>query len=1109
MKQASLQNTNSDEYKLMRVQSCHLKTSYSRIKTHLILIVALILLAGSLSAQDNKALVSLTAAIYEEEVSGKLDKAVKLYLNILKKYPNDRKVCAKTLYRLGLVNEKMGKQKADEYFTRLVNTYPDQIEMVALAKAKLTFYNSVNAETTLKAQQSFNLAADLFKQYDYELAVAEFEKVIKLAPKSSLAQGAQLWIGHCYFKLGKNEQALQSFNAIIKEFPESSMIPVTELMIGQVKQTIANESKNMSIGSLDENTILDPATGIRYTKIYSFTGKNDIIKSVSSIMDISPNRKFLLADGRIFPFSNGDSFNLFDTISSNWTNSRLSPDATKIAYMTEKYISILPISPETGHPTGPGKLLINGQYNKESDFSWSNDGENLVLSLFEEYVHCNLWTLAIKDGLLKPFINAHPYTYNAVYAKNGANILYLKYNGPTIELRMKSDAKGKSVQLLNSIWNDDRFILSEDNQWILYKKSSAYDQFIFGPDGRKFLFRLADRQEQELSTPKEVGDFVSWADKGNKVFFFQPSYEDQNVIKVASVFGGPAFELGKQFGQTPVGWTDNNNKIITEKHEEDKKTLMVINLDDQVSKTIEGISNYEFMSISPDYSKILLVKKVSEKLFDAMIYAISLTDFKVSGEPLLIVKGIIDSWWQTKFSWSPDGKKIAICKNGDLWIYNSDGGTPVQLTKTLTQNFFPLWSPDGNSIAVYNSQFNRQMQTSIIRVLDGEILQTFENVYGYNWTPDGKEFTIAYEDGQLSSISLSTGKTRKIANWKEKGPGLSEIDMLGYIKWSPDGKWIALDGFKDGNNWNGHIHLINAANGKTIEFAADNNEIKGDVFWSPDSKWISYSSQGPKKVRLESTLWEADLTDFMKTVKAGVETGYTTDYKIPEVPAGEVAPDGIFTDARDGHVYKYKKIGEQTWMAENLAYFPKVNPNSDTSSVDKRYYVYEYEGSDVIAAKNTENYQKFGVLYNWPAAMNGGIASNAVPSGIQGACPSGWHLPSDNEWLILEKTLGMSEAELAIETGAYRSSGSVDKKLLSPSVGEDDILIGQSGFNALLGGLILRGKGTALNRAPYFWVATSFNDNKAVIRFISPGRGIYRNPSASLSLGQSVRCVKD
>src|SRR4030042_3445202 len=108
------------------------------MKTRLILIIVLVFLTGYLAAQDNKASVQLAAAIYEEEVTGNLDKAVELYLDILKNYPDDRPVAAKTLYHLGLVNEKMGKQKANEYFTRLINNYPDQTEFVTLAKAKLT-----------------------------------------------------------------------------------------------------------------------------------------------------------------------------------------------------------------------------------------------------------------------------------------------------------------------------------------------------------------------------------------------------------------------------------------------------------------------------------------------------------------------------------------------------------------------------------------------------------------------------------------------------------------------------------------------------------------------------------------------------------------------------------------------------------------------------------------------------------------------------------------------------------------------------------------------------------------------------------------------------------
>jgi Tol biopolymer transport system component len=108
------------------------------MKTQILIMIVLIFLSFFVSAQENQASVALTAAIYEEEVSGNLDKAAELYLEILKKYPDNRPVAAKALYHLGLINEKMGKQKATEYYTQLINTYPDQIKMVKLAKGKLT-----------------------------------------------------------------------------------------------------------------------------------------------------------------------------------------------------------------------------------------------------------------------------------------------------------------------------------------------------------------------------------------------------------------------------------------------------------------------------------------------------------------------------------------------------------------------------------------------------------------------------------------------------------------------------------------------------------------------------------------------------------------------------------------------------------------------------------------------------------------------------------------------------------------------------------------------------------------------------------------------------------
>ena len=96
---------------------------------------------------------------------------------------------------------------------------------------------------------------------------------------------------------------------------------------------------------------------------------------------------------------------------------------------------------------------------------------------------------------------------------------------------------------------------------------------------------------------------------------------------------------------------------------------------------------------------------------------------------------------------------------------------------------------------------------------------------------------------------------------------------------------------------------------------------------------------------------------------------------------------GVY-DERDGNSYCSIMLGEQEWLAENMRYLPNVNYLADASVDNAKYYVYDYDGTDVIEARNNSNYSEFGVLYNWKAA--------------QTACPAGWHLPSDAEWSQLE-----------------------------------------------------------------------------------------------------------
>src|ERR1051325_11630044 len=86
--------------------------------------------------------------------------------------------------------------------------------------------------------------------------------------------------------------------------------------------------------------------------------------------------------------------------------------------------------------------------------------------------------------------------------------------------------------------------------------------------------------------------------------------------------------------------------------------------------------------------------------------------------------------------------------------------------------------------------------------------------------------------------------------------------------------------------------------------------------------------------------------------------------------------------------------------------------------------------------------------------MNGASNNDSVPSGVQGICPAGWHLPSDAEWKLLEMNLGMSQAETdttewrgTTEGGKLKEAGTFHWSV--PNTGATD----SSGFGALPGGL--------------------------------------------------------
>ena len=211
-------------------------------------------------------------------------------------------------------------------------------------------------------------------------------------------------------------------------------------------------------------------------------------------------------------------------------------------------------------------------------------------------------------------------------------------------------------------------------------------------------------------------------------------------------------------------------------------------------------------------------------------------------------------------------------------------------------------------------------------------------------------------------------------------------------------------------------------------------------------------------------------------------------------------PPNSFTDARDGNVYRTVTIGNQVWMAENLKYLPGVVGPEAGSTSTPYYYVNNYNGLIVSEAKALDNYNTYGVLYNWPAAMAGELSSETNPSGVQGICPNGWHLPSPGEWQ--ELILFISDGD---EIGGKLKETGTNHWLL-PNTGATD----EFGFTALPGGA--RGINEAFStpgEVGWWWTSRGQFESSATFYRLFYDNEIFIIFGNSKALGLSVRCVKD
>ncbi|NCA76791.1 MAG: hypothetical protein EOM90_10680 [Alphaproteobacteria bacterium] len=174
-----------------------------------------------------------------------------------------------------------------------------------------------------------------------------------------------------------------------------------------------------------------------------------------------------------------------------------------------------------------------------------------------------------------------------------------------------------------------------------------------------------------------------------------------------------------------------------------------------------------------------------------------------------------------------------------------------------------------------------------------------------------------------------------------------------------------------------------------------------------------------------------------------------------------------FTDIRNGKAYNTVQIGTQCWMKENM----------------------NYKTGNSWCYNNSANCETYGRLYNWQTAL--------------GVCPSGWHLPADDEWTILTTFLGGED----FAGGKMKETGFTHWE--SPNTGATN----ESGFTALPGGFRQSENYNFYSAGyiGYFWSSTESNTypDRGWIRKLNNDESKVDRTSTNKGGGFSVRCIKE
>lgn len=202
---------------------------------------------------------------------------------------------------------------------------------------------------------------------------------------------------------------------------------------------------------------------------------------------------------------------------------------------------------------------------------------------------------------------------------------------------------------------------------------------------------------------------------------------------------------------------------------------------------------------------------------------------------------------------SPDGKQIAFIVRGEVFVTSTDYATTKQITHTPAREAGLTFAPDNRTLA-YASERNGNWQLFLAKIarkeeanfpnatiIEEEVLlpsATVERAYP-QFSPDGKELAFIEERNRLMVINLDTKKVRQITD----GSTWFSTDGNFDYQWSPDGKWFTLEFIGNRHDPYSDIGLVSAKGDSPITNLTNSGYMSGSPRWVLDGNAILFTTE--------------------------------------------------------------------------------------------------------------------------------------------------------------------------------------------------------------------------------------------------------------------------